>query len=450
MPRPPRFVRRVMALFRWSARDRDMDREMAFHLESLTRDYVSAGLTPEEAALAARRHFGNVTRLKEHGHDVRRSAAIEHLARDVRHAARGLWRSPGFAATVILTLALGIGGNTAIFSVVDQLLLRPLPYPHWEQLVTIYEKLPDSDRDQASPANWFDWQRSSRMLQTSAAWRPASYTLTGVGEPTRLSAETVSAEFFPLLGVAPQLGRTVSEKDDRPNAPMVAVLSHECWEHRFAGDPSAIGRVVQFNDQPVEIIGVMPAGFRFIYRDTDAWTAFRLDRHREWRNEGRFINVVGRLRPGVTIGAARADLERIARDLASKYVYNKRTSVRLLPLREELTGEVQSSLKLLYAAVAVLLSIACLTSRTSCSHAQHRAAASWPSALRLAPDAWRSFVNCSSRACCWRSPEARSGLRSRARVSTRRSRSPRLISCAYRNFSSIAACWLYASRIVPG
>ena len=359
MPRPPRFIRRALALFRWRARDRDMDREMAFHLESLTHDYLERGLAPEDAAQAARRQFGSVIRLKERGHDVRRSPGLEHLARDVRHAARAVWRSPGFAATVILTLALGIGGNTAIFSVVDQLLLRPLPYPQGEQLLTIYEKLTDADKVQASPANWLDWQRSSRTLLTSAAWRPVSYTLTGAGEPARLSAQTVSAEFFPLLGVAPQLGRTVSESDDRPNAPMVAVLSQQCWEQRFASDPSAIGRIVQFNDQPVEIIGVMPAGFRFIYPDTEAWTAYRLDRHREWRNEGRFIQVVARLRPEATIGSARADLEGIARELASKYAYNKRTGVTLVPLRQELTGQVQSSLKLLYAAVAVLLSIAC-------------------------------------------------------------------------------------------
>ena len=137
--RPPRFIRRVLALFRWHSTDRDMDREMAFHLDSLARDYARDGLSDADAQRAARRQFGNLTRLKERGHDERTMRVAEDVTRDVRHAARGLWRSPGLALAVILTLALAIGGNTAVFSVVDQLLLRPLPYPNGDQLVTVEE-----------------------------------------------------------------------------------------------------------------------------------------------------------------------------------------------------------------------------------------------------------------------------------------------------------------------
>ena len=137
--RPPRFIRRVLALFRWRSRDRDMEREMAFHVDSLARDYARDGLSDVDAQRAARRQFGNLTRLKERGHDERTMRLVEDVTRDVRHAARGLWRSPGFSLAVILTLALGIGGNTAVFSVVDQLLLRPLPYPDGDQLVMVEE-----------------------------------------------------------------------------------------------------------------------------------------------------------------------------------------------------------------------------------------------------------------------------------------------------------------------
>ena len=139
--RPPRFIRRVLALFRWRSRDRDMEREMAFHVDSLARDYARDGLSDADAQRAARRQFGNLTRLKERGHDERTMRLAEDVTRDVRHAARGLWRSPGFSLAVILTLALGIGGNTAVFSVVDQLLLRPLPYPHGDQLVMVEESV---------------------------------------------------------------------------------------------------------------------------------------------------------------------------------------------------------------------------------------------------------------------------------------------------------------------
>jgi predicted permease len=359
--RIPRFFRRLTGLFTWDARDRDMDHEMAFHVESMARDYVRSGMREAQAERAARRRFGSVTRLKEQGHDVRSARVVEDVVRDMRHMGRGLRRSPGFATAVILTLALGIGGNTAIFSVVDQLLLRPLPYPKGDQLLTIYESFASvGAKNSVSPGNWLDWQRETRTLQGLAAWLATVNTLTGVGEPTRVNAQLVSFEFFPLLGVAPVLGRTVSEQDDRPNAPHVAVLSHELWQRRFGGDPKTIGRVVQFNDRSVEIIGVMPAGFRFVYQDTDMWAALRLDRNQRFREtEGRSLHVVGRLGAGTTLAAARTEMEGLAQRLAATYEFNRHTSVTLVPLREELTGQVYTSLLVLYAAVGALLSIAC-------------------------------------------------------------------------------------------
>src|SRR5262245_7542576 len=167
--------------------------------------------------------------------------AAEEVTRDVRHAARGLWRSPGFSLAVILTLALGIGGNIAVFSVVDQLLLRPLPYPDGDQLVMVEESRGLNALD-ASPANWLDWQRESRAFRRFAAWQPWTFTMTGAGEPRRVHAQLVSSEFFPLLGVAPVLGRTISDEDDRPNSPRVAVLSYGAWQDQLGGDRHAVGR----------------------------------------------------------------------------------------------------------------------------------------------------------------------------------------------------------------
>src|SRR5206468_2026487 len=200
------------------------------------------------------------------GHDVRTARGLEDLARDIRHMARGLRKSPGFTVAVVLILALGIGGNTAIFSVIDQLLLRPLPYPDGEKLLMVYESF-DSEfgggsrrasgpvGNSVSPANWMDWQRDTRTFQSLAAWRADARTLTGVGEPARLNVQLVSWEFFRLLGVQPLLGRTLSADDDLPNAPGVAVLSHRLWQGRFGGDPSIIGCTIQLNDRPAEIIG---------------------------------------------------------------------------------------------------------------------------------------------------------------------------------------------------
>jgi putative ABC transport system permease protein len=347
-----------------------MDREMTFHIDALTRQYVRDGMSEAEAQRAARARFGDTRRLKEQGHDVRIGQRLEDLARDVRHTARGLRKNPGFTTAVVLTLALGIGGNVAIFSLVDQLLLRPLPYPAGDRVVAVYEAFlagfggaraaTRSGGNSVSPANWFDWQRESRQIEVFAAWRQIPQTLTGVGEPARLSLQLVSHEFFPLLGVRPVLGRTVSAEDDRPNAPRVAVLSHQLWQGRFGADPSVIGRVIQLSDNAVEVIGVMPAGFRFLDPRVEMWGALQLDRGQAWRSTaGRFLNIVGRVAPDATVKSAQTELAGIAERLTKTYEFNKNTSVVLVPLREELTGQVQSSLVVLYAAVGVLLSIVC-------------------------------------------------------------------------------------------
>lgn len=359
--RLPRFLRRALAPFKWAARARDIDQEMAFHVEALIRECTRSGMSEAEAEREARRRFGSRLRFKEQAQDLFSARAVENFLRDIRLAGRTVRRSPGFALAVVLTLALGIGGNTAIFSVVDQLLLRPLPYPDGDRLVTIYEAdLGSLKHFSVSPANWLDWQRQSRTLQQIATWRSSSVTLTGMGEPVQLNAQVVSSEFFPLLGVPPFLGRTVSEQDDRPNAPIVAVLSYQCWQTRFGGDPQVLRHVVRMNGRPVEIVGVMPASFRFLYQDTDLWTAARLDRHQPWRQTaGRFLNAIGRVRPGITVAAARTEMTRLAARLASTYAFNQNTTVDVVPLRQELTGPVHTALVMLYAAVGLLLAIAC-------------------------------------------------------------------------------------------
>jgi putative ABC transport system permease protein len=352
---------RVRATFYRSRLDDELDDELREHLAMLQERFVRNGMDPSEAFYAARRQFGGVTQVKEQLMERRTMPLAEDVTRDVRHAARGLWRSPGFSLSVILTLALGIGGNTAVFSVVDQLLLRPLPYPDGDQLVMVEESTARSAHADVSPANWLDWQRESRAFGRFAAWRPWSFTLTAAGEPRRVNAQQVSSEFFPLLGVAPLLGRTISDEDDRPNGPRVAVLSYRAWQEQLGGDRRAIGRTLQLDERPYEIVGVMPAGFRFMREDVDLWTAYQLDRNRPWREttDGRFIDVVGRLADGATIGTARSEMEGIARRLAATYAFNKNTSVTVTPLREVLTGQVRTSVLVLFAGVGVLLAIAC-------------------------------------------------------------------------------------------
>ncbi|HEV8394892.1 MAG TPA: ABC transporter permease [Vicinamibacterales bacterium] len=367
----PRFIRRTLALFGWARRDADMSEEMRHHLALLTEELVRAGMTRDAAITEAHRRFGSVLRMKEAGHDERRAPLVEHLVRDARHMARGLARSPGFAAAVILTLGVGIGGNTAIFSVVDQVLLRPLPYPDGDRLVVLFERFDSSGPSLeigrtapcncVSPANWLDWGRDNRTLTGIAVWRNAPVTLVGVGEPVRLNNQLVSGEFFPVLGVRPLLGRTINANDDRTKMARVAVISHRLWQQRFGASPEVIGRSVQMNGAATEIIGVMPESFRFLFQDNDVWTPMQLDRTIAWRQTaGRFLDTVARIKPDRTLAAAQADLGGIAERLAATFEFNKRTGVRLVPLRQELTGQVQVSLLVLYAAVGVLFSIACV------------------------------------------------------------------------------------------
>ena len=342
-------------------RDREMSEEMAFHIESKTRELVQRGMGEEDARFEARRRFGSVLKQKEAGHEIRTGRLFEDVMRDARHMARGLRRTPGFSIAVVLTLALGIGANTAIFSIVDQLLLRPLPYPEGENLVMVYEARNSNSHNSVSPATWLDWQRDNRTLDGVAAWAAGrSAILTGVGEATRLSLQAVSSEFFPVLRVSPILGRTINEDDDRPNAPDVAVISHRLWQTRFGGDRNLVGRFIQLNDTPTQVVGVMPPQVRFVYHDNDAWVPLQLDRNAPWRERGgRIINVIARVKTGTGIATARADMEQVAERLASTYEFNKNRTARLVPLREELTGQVDDSLIVLYIAVGVLLAIAC-------------------------------------------------------------------------------------------
>lgn len=356
----PAFLRRVTSRLSWQSRDDEMDAEMTFHLDALTHELIQSGMNPSDAAKTALKRFGSARRFKEQGHDLAIARFADAIVRDGRQVIRALKHSPGFAIAIVITLALGLGGNTAIFSLVDQVWLRPLPYPHPDQLVRVYETFPGAERNVASPANWFDWQRDAHQFQTLAAWRAYPVTLTGSGEPVRLSAVLVSHEFFPTLGVTPFLGRTVSEPDDWPTAPQVAVISADLWRRRFNAQPDILGRLVQMNDRPTEIIGIMPASFQFPERSNDVWLNYRMDRTIRYREtSGRFLNVIGRVADGASASVARAELIRVAQSLAEHESFNKDTSVSVVPLREDITGQLAAPVLALFAAVCVLFSIAC-------------------------------------------------------------------------------------------
>jgi putative ABC transport system permease protein len=350
------WLQRIRARLRQRELEQRMDAEMRFHLEMATRENIAAGMTPESAGRAARVSFGGVEQVKEVCREQRRLGWIEDVGQDVRLAGRLLRKSPGFTAAALVTLALGIGATTAIFSVVDGVLLRPLPYPESERLVRVGERFRNSYETINYP-NFRDWQAQQTVFQGLAVWRRASANLTGGGEPLRLPVVQVSGGLFPLLGLHPQLGRTITAADDAPGAPAVAVLAHGLWQRRFGSDPAALGRSITLDGRPHAIVGVMPADFPF---PGELWQAVG-PVAAGWTNRGerQGLRGIARLRPGVGLVEARAAMDTIAARLEKVDRNNEGVRIGVDPLLDSQVGHLRRSLGVLLGAALLVLAIAC-------------------------------------------------------------------------------------------
>ena len=289
---------------------------------------------------------------------------METIIQDVRYGIRGLLKRPGFTAIALLTLALGIGANTAIFSVVNAVLLRPLPFRDPDRLVIVWEDATFAGfpLNTPAPANFVDWKTQNQSFADMAASAESSFNLTGDGEPERVAAYSVNANFFPVLGAQPVLGRTFSAEEDRPGANKVAVLSYSLWQSRYGGDPRILNRDIQLNGEKHTVIGVMPASFQFFERDVRVWVPLALNAEELANRGGHYLKVVARLKPGVSIAQAQADMDavmrRIAVDNPGETMDGKLGAV-VLPLRDQMVGQSRGSLIVLLVAVAFVLLIAC-------------------------------------------------------------------------------------------
>jgi predicted permease len=284
------------------------------------------------------------------------------LSQDLRYAVRMLLKSPGFASIAVLTLALGIGANTTLFSVVKGVLLNPLPYPHSEELVAIYASTPGFEHGPAVYLNFLDWQRDTQTFSSMALYRNQGYNVTGTAEAERLSGYMISAGFFSTLGVQPILGRTFRPDDDQVGAAPVVILGGGVWRRKFGSSPDVIGKSLTLNGTSYMIVGVIPAEFTFYGQDRDVYTPIG-----QWsdpvlrdRRVSVSARVVGRLKPGVRLAQAKADMDLIARNLATAFpVADKETGVTLVSMKEDIVGNVEPFLLLLLSAVGFLLLIAC-------------------------------------------------------------------------------------------
>src|SRR5262245_4151084 len=352
---------RLRSLFRRAQIEQELDEELRYHIERQIEENIAKGATEEEARYAALRAMGGVERRKEECRDMRRVRWIEDLTQDVRYSLRTLRKSPGFTAVVALTLALGIGANTAIFSFVNAVLLRPYPYKDQDRLVWLWEtRLPEVPGFNPSPANFLDWQKQNTVFEELEAVNVKDFNLIGGANPERIRGMVITHGLFSLLGVRPQIGRDFFPDEDQPGHSSVAILSNELWQRRFGGDPNILNQSILLDDQQFTVIGVMPPSRGLRWRDTDIWAPIAFTVAQVQNRRGGVLNVIGRLKPEVTLEQARSEMSLIADRLANQYPdTNARWNVRVSPLLEDAVSEIKPSLLLLLGAVAFVLLIAC-------------------------------------------------------------------------------------------
>src|SRR5580704_6269214 len=346
----------------------ELSEEMRGHLEEKVEELMAGGMSHRDAEAAARREFGNVTVAEESGRNVWRWPSIENFFMDARFGLRTLRKNPGFTATAVLTLALGIGATTALFSVIDAVLLRPLPFRDPGRLVAIGSvDLRDATRrGETSYPAFLDWQSRSRSFEGMSAWNTTSLTYTGGDQPESVRGAVVSANLFSVLGVSPAVGRGFVAEEDKPGPDGSAVvLSYEFWENHFGGDPGIVGRTLTLDDDNYRVVGVMPAGFQFPVQANrvELWTTIAHDLRGSHsmasQRDVSYLQVVARLKPGVTIPQAQSDVEVIQQQLNRLFPGARPRGAAITSEANAITGDMRPVLMILLGAVGFVLLIAC-------------------------------------------------------------------------------------------
>ena len=350
--------------------------ELAQHLDDVYQRVLRNGATEENARRAALNELtGQRSLLTELQRtqkrpppdtplpgESRRSNLLADFLQDLRYATRMLRKNPGFTAVAVVALALGIGANTAIFSVVNTVLLRPLPYKDPEQLVMVWEDASryGYPRDTPAAANYVDWRDQNSVFSGMAAIADSNFNLTGAGEPERLKGRRVSVSMFPLLGVEPQLGRVFTAAEDQPGSHRVVLLSHRLWQRRFGADPAIAGKTLTLSDETYTVVGVMPARFEFPEKDDELWVPIAFSAQEAANRNRHYLQVIARLKPGVTLAQAQSEMTTIGARLQQQYPEsNAELGVATTSLHEHLVGDIKPALLILLGAVGLVLLIAC-------------------------------------------------------------------------------------------
>lgn len=344
-----------VSVFR-SRAENEMDAELRFHVDAYAQDLIRYGAAPEEALRRARVEFGGVQSAKENCRDARGANIVESFFQDLRYGARSMRRSPGFTAVAVIALALGIGANAAVFSVVNAVLLRPLAYKDPERLVTVMHNVDNP----VAVANYIDWRDESQSFETMAAadfWTP---NLTGTDTPEHLWGLQVTQNMFPMLGVAPMMGRWFAVGEDTKGADHEVILSARLWKRRFNSDPNILGKTITLNGEAYAIVGIMPAEFKFApfwATHAELWVPNTLE-DRIQNRDGNSLRIFARLKPGVTVAQAQAEIKTITARLEKLYPGTNR-AVTVTPLRTMVVGDIETPLLIFLGAVGFVLLIAC-------------------------------------------------------------------------------------------
>ena len=352
-------------MFRRKRSQSDFGDEVKSHIDAEAERLRDEGVTDADARSAARRSFGNVTRAEENSYESRRAIWRNNLWLDLRFAARMLRKAPGFAAIAVLTLALGIGANTAIFSVVYAGLIRSLPYAQPKTLVSLGQEREQqgegSDASRVSYPDLIDWRAQTKAFRSIAGYTGDSFILRGAGEPQLIQAAQVTANFFGTLGVGPIMGRDFAAGEEIASGPKVALISYGFWRTRFNGDPQAVGKTIQLDTNTVDVIGVLPKDFHFgPVRNAEVWVPLHVPQEMLTRRNLRWIAAVARIAPGMSWSQARADMDAMTAALAKTYPQEDGSvRVTMESMRDLLVGKVQPLLLILFGAVGFVLLVAC-------------------------------------------------------------------------------------------
>jgi putative ABC transport system permease protein len=366
---------RLQRFFRRAKWDRERSEEIESYVQIETDENIARGMQPEAARRAARRKFGNSTLIREEIYTMNTIGFLDSLYRDIRHGLRALRHNPIFTAVALLTIAIGIGANTAVFSVVNSVLLRPLAYPKADRLVALRQMAPGAaglasftDGLRLSPSMYFTYAEHNRTFQSLGVWVPGTGNVTGLAEPEQVRAVFVSDGVLQALNVPPALGRWLSRADQIPRSRETVMLTYGYWQRRFGGDRSIIGRNITVDSRPRQIVGVMPRGFRFVNQDADLVVPLAFDRAKVIL-AGFGFQGIGRLKPGITIAQANADLARLVPVWMGSWSNGPGTNSRVYetwritpairPLKQEVVGNVGDVLWVLMATIGLVMLIAC-------------------------------------------------------------------------------------------